>query len=120
MYLKDEMAKLAEKYSLRAKAISSIEKVLDASIESDKEFGIDFLGGNKKSDLIYEFGRYELRIDKDNFCQIATKINIYTKKLYGPNFDVPVGYYTEITEEVLIIWRKMIEGQLINNILMNA
>ena len=98
MTFKNKMIELAEKYSLKEKALSSVEEVIDAGIESDEELGIDFLEGNKKSDLIYEFGRYELRIDKDDNCLIATKINIYSKKLYSSNFDVPVGFYTEIAD----------------------
>jgi hypothetical protein len=93
MNIKDQLLAFAAKHSLKEKAFSSIEKELDECIASDELIGIDFLEGNDKSDLIYEFGRFEFQVDENENCIIVTKIKIYSKKLYGPNFDVPVGYY---------------------------
>lgn len=98
MSIQNQIIEFAVKHSLKEKALNSIDTVLDASIEADKEIGIDLLQGQAKSELIYEFGRFELQIDKDENCRIATTINIYSNKLYGPNFDVPVGYYIELSD----------------------
>ncbi|AFM04695.1 hypothetical protein Fleli_2322 [Bernardetia litoralis DSM 6794] len=98
MNIKDQIIELANKYSLKKKALDSIDKVMDACIEADKEVGIDFLDGQDRSELIYEFGRYEFQINKYGSCRIVTKINIYSKKLYGVNYDIPVGYYEEWTD----------------------
>lgn len=98
MDIQNQILEFAEKHSLKEKALASIDEVMDASIESDNEIGIDFLDGNNRADLIYEFGRFEFRVDRNDNCKIVTKINIYSKKLYGPNFDVPVGYYEEWTD----------------------
>jgi hypothetical protein len=96
--MKKQLIDFAEKHSFKKEALAAIDKVLDAHIESDKKVGIDFLCGHDKSELIYEFGRYEFQIDKDENCLIAVRINIYSKKLYGPNTDVPVGYYIELKD----------------------
>ncbi len=98
MEIQNQILEFAEKHSLKEKALASIDEVMDASIESDNEFGIDFLEGNNRADLIYEFGRFEFQVDANNDCKIVTKIKIYSKKLYGPNFDVPVWYYEEWTD----------------------
>lgn len=98
MNIQDQIIEFAERYSLKEKAMTSIDVVMDASIEADKEFEIDFLEGNDRSELIYEFGRYEFQIDRNDNCKVVTKINIYSKKLYGPNYDIPVGYYEEWTD----------------------
>lgn len=98
MDIQNQILEFADKHSLKEKALASINQVMDASIESDKEIGIDFLDGNNRADLIYEFGRFEFRVDGNDTCKIVTKIYIYSKKLYGPNFDVPVGYYEEWTD----------------------
>ena len=98
MDIQNQILEFAEKHSLKEKALASIDEVMDASIESDNEIGIDFLDGNDRADLIFEFGRFEFQIDRNDNCKIVTKINIYSKKLYGPNFDVPVGYYEEWTD----------------------
>ena len=98
MSIQDQILEFAKKYSLKEKALASIDEVMDASIESDNELGIDFLNGNDKADLIYEFGTYKFTIDQNKNCRIITRINIYSKKLYGPNFDVSVGYYEEWTD----------------------
>ncbi|CAM1369949.1 hypothetical protein [Tenacibaculum xiamenense] len=97
MTIQNQLLQFAEKHFLKEKALKFVHDELDACIEFDKELGIDFLEGNKKTDLIFEFGRYEFQIDKDNHPIIATKINIYSKKLYGPDCDVPIGHYTELT-----------------------
>ena len=98
MDIHNQILEFAEKHSLKEKALASIDEVMDANIESDNEIGIDFLDGNNRADLIYEFGRFEFRIDGNDNCKIVTKIKIYSKKLYGPNLDVPVGYYEEWTD----------------------
>lgn len=98
MDIQNQILEFAEKYSLKEKALSAIDEVMDASIESDNEIGIDFLEGNDKAELIYEFGTFEFRIDGNGNCKIVTKIMIYSKKLYGQNFDIPVGYYEEWTD----------------------
>lgn len=98
MDIQNQILEFAEKHSLKKKALSSIDEVMDASIESDNDIGIDFLDGNNRDDLIYEFGRFEFQIDGKGNCRVVTKIKIYSKKLYGPNFDVPVGYYEEWTD----------------------
>ncbi|CAM1348766.1 hypothetical protein [Tenacibaculum halocynthiae] len=98
MDIKNQFILIVEKYSLKKKALESVKGEIDACIEFDKELGVDFLDGHDKADLIYEFGRYEFQIDKDNTPLIATKINIYSKKLYGPDCDVPIGHYTELTD----------------------
>ncbi len=97
MNIQNQLIEFAEKLSLKEKALANVETVLDAGIESDAEFGIDFLEGQKKTDLVYQFGRYEFQVDKYDHALVVTRINIYSKKLYGPHFDVPVGYYTELT-----------------------
>ncbi|MDC1161880.1 hypothetical protein OAT18_00405 [Tenacibaculum sp.] len=98
MFLKNKLIEFAKKYSLKEKALTSVNGIIDLSIESDKKIGIDFLEGNNKIDLIYEFGKFEFQVDKDDYCRVVTQINIYSKKLYGPNFNVPVGFYEEFTD----------------------
>jgi len=98
MSIQDQIIAFATKHSLKEKAFSSIEHELNECIESDKQIGIDFLEGNARSELIYEFGRFEFHVDEKDNCRIVTKINIYSKKMYGPNCDVPVGYYEEWTD----------------------
>lgn len=98
MNIQNQLIEFAQKKSLKEKALASVDKIMDANIQADKERGIDFLEGQDRTELIYEFGRYEFQIDKDDNCRIATKINIYSNKLYGPSFDVTVGYYTELTD----------------------
>lgn len=95
MSIENQILGLTKRFGLKDKALSSIDDVIDASIESDLEQGIDFLEGHDRADLIFEFGRFELHVDLSGNPLIATRINIYSKKLYGPNFDVPVGYYIE-------------------------
>ena len=95
MTIEKQILELAKKFGLREKALSSIDNMIDASIESDLEQGIDFLDGHDRADLIYEFGRFELHVDLSGSPLIVTRINIYSKKLYGLNFDVPIGYYIE-------------------------
>lgn len=97
MDIQSQIIEFVEKHSLKERALASIDEVMDACIEADNEIGINFLDGNERADLIYEFGRIEFQVDKGNSNRIATRINIYSKKLYGPNFDVPVGYYEEWT-----------------------
>ena len=98
MDIHNQILGFTEKHSLKEKALASIDAVLDASIESDNEIGIDFLNGNSRSDLIYEFGRFELRVDGNDNCKIVTRIKIYSKELYGANLDMSVGYYEEWTD----------------------
>ncbi|CAL2079144.1 conserved protein of unknown function [Tenacibaculum sp. 190524A02b] len=98
MNIQNQILEFAEKHSLKEKAFASIDIVMDASIEFDNEIGIDFLDGNDRDDLIYEFGRFEFQIDRNGNCKVVTIIKIYSKKLYGPNCDVPVGYYEEWTD----------------------
>lgn len=98
MRIKDQVISFAKTYSLKEKAMASVDGVLDTCIKSDKDIGIDFLCGNDKSELIYEFERFEFNIDKNNNCLISTRINIYSKRYYGSNIDVPVGYYLELTD----------------------
>ncbi|WP_435262653.1 hypothetical protein [Tenacibaculum sp. nBUS_03] len=98
MDIQNQILEFAKKYSLKEKALASIDEVMDSCIESDNEIGIDFLEGNNREDLIYEFGRFEFQVDQNDNCKIVTKIKIYSKKLYGPNYDVPVGYYEEWTD----------------------
>lgn len=96
--MKQHFIEFLEKHSFKEDALASVDKVIDAYIESDKKKGIDFLSGHEKSELIYEFGRYEFHIDKDENCIIAIRINIYSKKLFGPNLDIPVGSYIELKD----------------------
>ncbi|WP_338814859.1 hypothetical protein V9L05_06580 [Bernardetia sp. Wsw4-3y2] len=96
--IKKQIINFANEYSLKEKALAHIDKVMDACIEADKEVGVDFLDGQDRSEFIYEFGRYEFQINKHENCRIVTKINIYSKKLYGVNYDIPVGYYEEWTD----------------------
>ena len=98
MNIQNQILEFVEKHSLNEKALAAIDEVMDASIESDNEIGIDFLEGNNRDDLFYEFGRFEFQIDRNMNCIVVTKIIIYSKKLYGPNFDVPVGFYEEWTD----------------------
>lgn len=95
MKIKDELLQVAEKFNLKSRALNVVDEIIDLSIASDLEKGIDFLKGNLKSDLIYEFGAYEFHLDENDYFRIIIKINIYSKKLYGANFDCPVGYYYE-------------------------
>lgn len=98
MSIQDQIIAFAAKHSLKEKAFSSIEQELNKHIESDKQIGVDFLEGNKRSELIYEFGRFEFHVDDKDNCSIVTKINIYSKKMFGKNLDIPIGYYEEWTD----------------------
>lgn len=88
MDIQNQILEFAEKHSLKEKALASIDEVMDASIESDNEIGIDFLDGNDRADLIFEFGRFEFQIDRNDNCKIVTKINIYSK-----NFTVQISMF---------------------------
>jgi hypothetical protein len=96
MNIENKILEIAKRFELREKALSSINDVIDASIEADLEQGIDFLDGQNRADLIYDFCRFEFHIDSNGNQMIATRINIYSKKLYRPNYDVPIGYYIEL------------------------
>ncbi|UII22320.1 hypothetical protein [Fulvivirga ligni] len=98
MKIHEELIELATRYSLKEKALAMVVKVLDSSIEADKELGIDFLEGNNKEDLTFEFGRFEFRIDKGNHCKLVTIIDIYSAKIDRSNYDLPVGYYEVWTD----------------------
>ncbi|NME72019.1 hypothetical protein [Flammeovirga aprica] len=97
MDIKNQILEFAKKYSLKENALASIDKAIDVSIESNNEDGIDILAGNNKDELIYEFGRFGFHVDGNGNSKIITRIKIYSKKLYGSNIDVPVGYYEEWT-----------------------
>lgn len=98
MNIQNQLIEFAEKFSLKEKALDAIDKVLDAEIKARKKFGFDLLDGLKKSELIYEFCRYEFRVKSPENCLFVTRINIYSKYLYGPEYDIPVGYYEERTD----------------------
>ncbi|UII26527.1 hypothetical protein LVD15_25060 [Fulvivirga maritima] len=98
MNIQNQLISLADKYSLKKKALDSIDEVINAHVESDNVVGIDYLEGNNRSDLIYEFDRYELQLELNGISRISTKINIYSKKLYGKNIDLPVGCYEAWTD----------------------
>lgn len=98
MNLQNQLIEFAELHGLKEKALSAVENELEACIASDKEIGLDFMEGHERDELIYKFGSYNLETNHLDHCYVITKINIYTKNLYGPNFDVPVGYYREVTD----------------------
>ncbi|MBB6464104.1 hypothetical protein [Flammeovirga kamogawensis] len=108
MDIQNQILEFIEKHSLKERALNSIDLVMDASIEADKENGIDFLDGHNRTDLLYEFERFEFRVNKNGYCKIITKINIYSKKLYGKGLDIPVGSYEEWTD---------LEGRYLNKFL---
>ena len=97
MELNTRLLELTNKYKLKEEALNTVETVLDSCIESDLELGIDCLEGNKRSDLIFEFGRFEYHLLDSGHERIVTKIYIYSKHLYGPHFDCPVGTYKTYT-----------------------
>lgn len=98
MNIKNQIIEFAKKHSLKEKALSSVNEVMNTSIEADKEIGIDFMEGHDRNELIYEFDRYEFQIDKKDNSRIVTRINIYSEKLCVPNYNLPVGYYEEWTD----------------------
>ena len=98
MNLQNQLIEFAELHGLKEKALSAVENELDACIASDKEIGLDFMEGHERDELIYKFGSYNLETNHLDHCHVITRINIYTKNLYGPNFDVPIGYYREVTD----------------------
>jgi hypothetical protein len=99
MDIQNQLIEFANTHALKEKAFASIEEEMKICIESDNELGIDFLDGHEKSELIYEFGRFEFQLDKNDHCRFVTIINIYSKKLHGPNYNVPVG----LTEEEIAL-----------------
>ncbi len=108
MNIKNQIIELAERHKLRERALKGIDIVLNASIESDIKDGIDFLEGIDRNDLIYEFDRYEFHVESNENFRIVTRINIYTRKLYGPNFNIPIGHYDEYSS---------VEGEYIDDFL---
>lgn len=103
--IKNKILHIANKYNLKERAINSIDNIIDIAIKEDLEVGVDFLEGNNRNELIYKFGRFDFQINEKGDSKIGTRINIYSKRLYGPNFDCPVGYYIEYSN---------IEGELLD------
>ena len=97
MNLQNQLIELAEKFNLKEQALKYATQAIDSCIEEDKGIGIDSLEGNKKSDLIFEFGSIQLVVDKTDQPILKTVVKIYSKKFYDPDCDVPIGHYTELT-----------------------
>lgn len=93
MNIEKELLEFVRKYDLKSKAFKNVEQVLDNCISSD----INYLKGHDRGELIFECGNVEFQNDKYGRSRIVTKINIYSRRLYGDNFDLPVGCYEEWT-----------------------
>ncbi len=98
MSIPEEILPFAARHQLKETALDTIDEALDASIEEDKAVGIDFLEGHDKDELVYEFNRYEFRVDKNNYSKVVTRVNIYSNKLDRSHYDIPVGYYETWTD----------------------
>lgn len=98
MDIQQQIIAFAEKYALKEKVLTAVDEVMDAHIKYNNESGIDFLEGHSRTELIYEFGRFEFHVDGNGNCKVVTKIKIYYQKLYGLKVDIPVGYYEEWTD----------------------
>ncbi len=98
MKIQNQVVEFAKKYSLREKALASIDDVMDSCIEADRQNGIDFLKGNNREDLIYELSNIDFKVHTNDYSRIVTRINIYSRKSYKSSHNVPVGYYEEWTD----------------------
>lgn len=98
MNIHNQLIEFAQKHGLMKKALAHIDMVMDEAIASDKENGLDLLNGHDRAELIYEFGSYLFQMDENCSYNIITRILIYSKKLYGSNFNVPIGLYDEWTD----------------------
>ncbi len=98
MNIQNQIVEFAKKYSLREKALLSIDDVMDSCIKADQKNGIDFLKGHDRKDLIYELSNIDFRVHTNDYSRVVTRINIYSRKSYKSSHNVPVGYYEEWTD----------------------
>lgn len=99
--LDNKLLELIKDKALIEKAEGGAKQSLNESIKSDKEINVDFLGGLKKEDLIFNFDRYEYRFKENiNTGEIVIRIGLYLNDISGiwHNSLIPVGYYELISD----------------------